>query len=58
MSVADFSTVPLFKTLLQRRSRRVGLGMRIPAGPLQYASGHAPVPLTEEEEAILSLIHI
>ena len=54
MSVADFSTVPLFKTLLQRRSRRVGLGMRIPAGPLQYVSGHAPAPLTEEEEAILA----
>lgn len=54
MGVADFSTVPLFKTLLQRRSRRVGLGMRIPAGPLQYTSGHAPAALTEEEEAILA----
>jgi hypothetical protein len=54
MGAADFSTVPLFKALLNRRSRRVGLGMRIPAGPLQYTSGHTPIPLTEEEEAILA----
>jgi hypothetical protein len=54
MSAADFSTAPLFKALLNRRSRRVGLGMRIPAGPLQYTSGRTPAPLTEEEEAILA----
>lgn len=44
----------LFEALLNRRSRRVGLGMRIPAGPLQYASPHKPVPLTEDEEAALA----
>ena len=54
MAAADFSTATLFQALLNRRSRRVGLGMHIPAGPLQYASPHAPIPLTEEEEAALA----
>ena len=44
----------LFEVLLNRRSRRLGLGMTIPAGPLQYKSPHAPVPLTEDEEAALA----
>ena len=44
----------LFEVLLRRRSRRVGLGMRIPAGPFEYASPHKPVPLTEDEEAALA----
>lgn len=44
----------LFEVLLNRRSRRVGLGMTIPAGPLRYKSPHAPVPLTEDEEAALA----
>lgn len=44
----------LFEVLLNRRSRRVGLGMSIPSGPLQYKSPHAPVPLTEDEEAALA----
>jgi hypothetical protein len=43
----------LFEVLLRRRSRRVGLGMTIPSGPLQYTSPHKPVPLTEDEEAAL-----
>jgi hypothetical protein len=43
----------LFEVLLRRRSRRVGLGMVIPAGPFRYASPHKPVPLTEDEEAAL-----
>lgn len=46
--------VPLFEVLLRRRSRRVGLGMAIPAGPFQYTSPHKPVPLTEDEEAALA----
>jgi hypothetical protein len=45
---------PLFDVLLHRRSRRVGLGMSIPAGPFQYTSPHQPVPLTEDEEAALA----
>jgi hypothetical protein len=44
----------LFEVLLNRRSRRVGLGMSIPAGPFEYTSPHKPVPLTEEEEAALA----
>lgn len=44
----------LFEVLLHRRSRRLGLGMTIPAGPLRYKSPHALVPLTEDEEAALA----
>jgi hypothetical protein len=35
---------PLFEALYRRRSRRFGLG---------FESAHAPVPLTELEEALL-----
>ena len=44
---------PLLTALRERRSRRFGLGMKMPAGPLAFESRHAPVPLTEEEEAAL-----
>ncbi len=44
----------LFEVLVNRRSRRLGLGMTIPTGPLQYKSPHPPVPLTEDEEAALA----
>ena len=44
---------PLLAALRERRSRRFGLGMKIPAGPLAYASRHPPVPLTEAEESAL-----
>jgi hypothetical protein len=36
-----------------RRSRRFGLGMSMPEGPLAHTSAHAPVPLTELEQAFL-----
>ena len=52
--LSDFSTTTLFDALLNRRSRRFGLGMKIPAGPLQFSSRHAPIPLTEDEEAALA----
>ena len=45
---------PLLEVLRNRRSRRFGLGMKMPAGPLAYESAHAPVPLCEEEEALLA----
>jgi hypothetical protein len=45
--------VPLADAVFSRRSRRVGLGMRVPDGPLAYESPHAPVALTEAEEAFL-----
>jgi hypothetical protein len=44
----------LFEVLRTRRSRRVCLGMSIPAGPFQYSSLHPAVPLTEEQEAALA----
>src|SRR5438132_6283944 len=45
---------PLLTALRERRSRRFGLGMKMPAGPLAFESRHAPVPLTEAEEAALA----
>ena len=43
----------LLTALRERRSRRFGLGMKIPGGPLAYGSRHQPRPLTEDEEAAL-----
>ncbi len=45
---------PLLDALRGRRSRRFGLGMRIPQGPFAYHSGEAPLPLSEDEEAALA----
>jgi hypothetical protein len=50
----DFSRITLLDALLKRRSRRFGLGMKIPAGPLQFTSRQPPIPLTEDEEAALA----
>src|SRR5689334_13829558 len=55
-SFAGFDRIreyPLFTALRDRRSRRFGLGMKIPSGPLAYTSRHAPQPLTETEESAL-----
>jgi len=43
----------LLNALRDRRSRRFGLGMKIPGGPLAYQSAHRARPLTEAEEAAL-----
>lgn len=40
---------PLLTALRNRRSRRFGLGMKIPGGPLAFESRHKPRPLTEDE---------
>ncbi len=48
------SSFPLLNALRERRSRRFGLGMKMPAGPLAFASRHRQVPLTEDEEATLA----
>ena len=48
------ATRTLLQILRERRSRRFGMGMRMASGPLAYKSAHAPVRLTEEEEAILA----
>lgn len=45
---------PLIDALRERRSRRFSRGMRIPGGPLAYQSQQEPLPLSEEEEAILA----
>ena len=44
---------PLTQAILTRRSRRFGLGMEIPEGPLAYKSDAPPIPLSREEEAFL-----
>ena len=44
---------PLLTALRERRSRRFGLGMKIPGGPLAFQSRHQPASLTEDEEAAL-----
>ena len=44
---------PFFDTLYGRRTRRFGLGFETAQGPYQYRSSKAPVPLCEEEEALL-----
>ena len=41
-------------TLAGRRSRRFGLGMKIPAGPLAYSSRHPAQPLSVAEESALA----
>ena len=46
-------TYPLFEALYRRRSRRFGLGFEMQEGPFRFKSAHAPVPLTELEEALL-----
>lgn len=51
--VERWDTLPLVQALRARRSRRFGLGMRMD-GPLSFESQHGPVPLTEEEQAILA----
>src|SRR5260370_28963430 len=49
----ELNRYPLLTALRERRSRRFGLGMKIPSGPLAYQSRHRAVPLTEGEEAAL-----
>jgi hypothetical protein len=44
---------PLMHAIFGRRSRRSGLGMEIPSGPLALKSRSAPHPLTELEQAVL-----
>ena len=50
----DLKSYPLFDALLDRRSRRLGAGMAIPAGPLAFQSQLPPCPLTEDEEAAMA----
>src|SRR2546427_6806025 len=45
--IDEVARYPLLTALRERRSRRFGLGMRIPSGPLAYQSRHNPKPLSE-----------
>jgi hypothetical protein len=51
--LSGLASHPLLTALRERRSRRFGCGMKIPAGPLAYESRQSPVPLTEDEESAL-----
>jgi hypothetical protein len=44
---------PLFEALYGRRSRRFGRGFEMTEGPTPHKSQHAPLPLSEIEEALL-----
>src|SRR5262249_2514401 len=50
---AALGQVPLLTALRERRSRRFGLGMKMPGGPLAFQSRHEPAPLSEEEQAAM-----
>src|SRR5580765_2413254 len=50
---AALGAYPLLNALRERRSRRFGLGMKMPDGPLAFESRHKPQSLTEDEEAAL-----
>ena len=45
---------PLLDAMRGRRSRRFGMGMKIPDGPFAYESSHEPLPHTEAKEAPLA----
>ena len=44
---------PLGQAITGRRSRRFGLGMEIPGGPLAFKSQRPPLPLSDIEQTIL-----
>ena len=44
---------PLGRAIAGRRSRRFGLGMELPGGPMAFKSRHAPFPLSEAEQTLL-----
>lgn len=51
--LTEISEFPLIQAIFGRRSRRFGLGMQIPSGPLAFTSRSAPRPLSDLEQAIL-----
>jgi hypothetical protein len=53
VAISDLLEFPLMRAIFGRRSRRFGLGMEIPSGPLAFTSRSAPEPLSELEQAIL-----
>jgi hypothetical protein len=53
--IEELSKFPLLEALFGRRSRRFGLGMEIPDGPLAYRSQHEALPLSDLERTLLVL---
>ena len=51
--LVDALGYPFFQAVWDRKSRRVGLGMRVESEVLDYQSPYRPVPLDELEEALL-----
>jgi hypothetical protein len=51
----ELGQFPLLDAMFGRRSRRFGLGMTIPDGPLAYASTQPPLPLSDLERTLLVL---
>ncbi len=51
---AGFADYYLVDALRERRSRRFGLGMELPGGPLAYTSRHPARPISEDAEAALA----
>jgi hypothetical protein len=51
--ITDLFQYPLMQAIFGRRSRRFGLGMELPSGPLAFKSRSKPYPLTKLEQAIL-----
>ena len=49
----DLFTFPLMDAIFGRRSRRFGLGMEIPSGPLAFESDREPRPLSDLEQSLL-----
>ena len=48
----------LLDALYGRRTRRFGLGFEMAQGPFEYRSSEAPVPLCEDDEALLVAVGI
>jgi hypothetical protein len=51
----ELGQFPLLAAMFGRRSRRFGVGMSIPNGPLAYQSLHRPLPLSDLERTVLVL---
>lgn len=51
--ISELLDFPLLGAIFGRRSRRFGLGMEIPSGPLAYRSEVRPEPLSPLERAVL-----
>jgi hypothetical protein len=52
-SLHDLLEYPLMQAIFGRRSRRFGLGMQIPSGPLAFESEREAVPLSDLEQSLL-----